>query len=38
MIIIIKKLFVHFDEDIPTIEVEDGLSLDDHYYLKTRLG
>ena len=33
MRIIIKKLFVHFDEDIPTIEVEDGLSLDDHYQL-----
>ena len=33
MRIIIKKLFVHFDKDIPTIEVEDGLSLDDHYQL-----
>ena len=30
---IIKKLFIHFDADIPTIEVEDGLSLDDHYQL-----
>ena len=33
MKIIIKKLFVHFDKDIPTIEIEDGLSLDDHYQL-----
>ena len=30
---IIKKLFIHFDEGIPTIEVEDSLSVDNHYQL-----
>ena len=33
MRIIIKKLFVHFDEGKPWIEVEKTLSLDDNYQL-----
>lgn len=33
MRIIIKKLFVHFDEGKPWIEVEKTLSLDDYYQL-----
>lgn len=33
MRIIIKRLFVHFDEGRPFIEVEKTLSLDDHYQL-----
>ena len=33
MRIVIKKIFIHFDEGIPTIEVEDGLSLDNYYQL-----
>lgn len=33
MRIIIKKLFVHFDEGAPWIEVEKTLSLDDYYQL-----
>ena len=30
---LVKKIFIHFDEGVPTIEIEDGLSLDDHYQL-----
>ena len=30
---LVKKLFIHFDEGVPTIEVEDGLSLDNYYQL-----
>lgn len=33
MRIIIKKLFIHFDEGKPWIEVEKTLSLDDYYQL-----
>lgn len=33
MRIIIKKLFIHFDEGFPTIEVGDSLSLDNYYQL-----
>ena len=30
---IIKKLAIHFDERVPTIEVEDSLSVDNYYQL-----
>lgn len=30
---LVKKIFIHFDEGIPTIEVEDSLSVDNYYQL-----
>ena len=30
---LVKKIFIHFDEGVPTIEVEDSLSVDNYYQL-----